>query len=138
MNALSILQPWPWAIIYLGKDIENRTWATKFRGRFLIHAGKGFEPEGYAFLQRMREERFHDWPDIPRAADFPRGGIVGSVVLRDVVRASDSPWFFGPVGFVLQGAQALPFNPCRGQLGFFAPHPARPLFASASSHEARA
>jgi hypothetical protein len=120
MKALSILQPWPYAIIVLGKDIENRTWSTSYRGRFLIHASKGFDMEGYDVLLRMKAEN-PDWPEIPRAVDFQRGGIVGSVVLRDVVRASTSPWFFGPVGFVLQGAQPLPFNRCRGMPGFFEP-----------------
>ena len=32
MKALSIRQPWAWAIINAGKDIENRQWPTKFRG----------------------------------------------------------------------------------------------------------
>ena len=38
MKALSIRQPWAWLILHGGKDIENRTWATKLRGRVLIHA----------------------------------------------------------------------------------------------------
>mgnify|MGYP006363525131 CR=1 FL=1 len=32
MKALSIRAPWWWAILYAGKDIENREWATRFRG----------------------------------------------------------------------------------------------------------
>jgi ASCH domain len=38
MKALSIQQPWAWAIIYAGKNIENRTWNTHFRGTFAVHA----------------------------------------------------------------------------------------------------
>ncbi len=41
MKALSIRQPWAWLILHGGKDIENRDWATRFRGRVLIHASKG-------------------------------------------------------------------------------------------------
>lgn len=41
MKALSIRQPWAWLIVHGGKDIENRSWHTKFRGRFLVHAAKG-------------------------------------------------------------------------------------------------
>ena len=41
MKALSIRQPWAWMILYAGKDIENREWPTRFRGRVLIHASKG-------------------------------------------------------------------------------------------------
>ena len=39
MKALSIKQPWAWLIVNGFKDIENRTWRTKIRGEFLIHAG---------------------------------------------------------------------------------------------------
>jgi len=38
MKALSIRQPWAFAIFRLGKDIENRTWATAHRGLLVIHA----------------------------------------------------------------------------------------------------
>lgn len=40
MKALSIRQPWAWMILHAGKDIENREWPTRFRGRVLIHASK--------------------------------------------------------------------------------------------------
>lgn len=118
MKALSILQPWPWAIINLGKDIENRTWVTGFRGRFLIHAGKGFDNDGYQFIRELLPSLPVQLA-LPKPVEFQRGGIVGSAVIRDVVKASDSRWFFGPVGFVLQGARAERFTPLRGQLGFF-------------------
>ncbi|MCC7374294.1 MAG: hypothetical protein IT581_06545 [Verrucomicrobiales bacterium] len=39
--AISVRQPSAWMIIHAGKDIENRTWRTKFRGRVLVHAAKG-------------------------------------------------------------------------------------------------
>jgi len=116
MKALSLKQPWPWAILHLGKDVENRSWATGFRGRFLIHASKNFDMEGYDFVLRIAAEKR---VVVPRAADFARGGIVGTAVIRDCVQASDSRWFFGPYGFVLQGAQPLPFMGCRGQVGWF-------------------
>lgn len=41
MRALSIKQPWAGLIAAGYKNIENRSWATSFRGRFLIHAGNG-------------------------------------------------------------------------------------------------
>lgn len=41
MRALTIRQPWAWAIIHGGKDIENRTRniAGSYRGPVAIHAG---------------------------------------------------------------------------------------------------
>ncbi len=112
MKALSILQPWPWGIFNLGKDVENRSWRTHFRGRFLIHTGKGFDDDGFEYLI---DEGFR----VPDPAKLPRGGLVGSAVIRDCVQASDSRWFFGPYGFVLQGAKEMPFIPWRGERGFF-------------------
>ena len=38
--ALSVPQPWAFAILSGGKDIENRNWETPFRGRIWIHAPK--------------------------------------------------------------------------------------------------
>ena len=112
MKALSIRQPWCWLILHAGKDIENRDWQTKFRGRFLLHAGKG-----------MTRDEYEDAPlwivDLPDFKDLERGGIVGSVELVDCVSDHDSDWFFGRYGFVLRDPKPLPFTPYRGQLGFF-------------------
>lgn len=41
MKALSIRQPWAWAILHTGKSVENRDWYTEYRGRVLLHASKG-------------------------------------------------------------------------------------------------
>lgn len=38
MKALSIRAPWWWWILYGGKDIENRSRRTHYRGPVLIHA----------------------------------------------------------------------------------------------------
>ncbi len=40
MRALTIRQPWAWAITCGLKRVENRTWSTNYRGPLLIHAGK--------------------------------------------------------------------------------------------------
>lgn len=37
-KCLSVRQPWVGAIFLLGKQIENRSWATPYRGALLIHA----------------------------------------------------------------------------------------------------
>lgn len=117
MKALSILQPWAYAILHLRKDVENRTWRTNFRGRFLIHTGKGFDVDGYDWLNSLRIIALGI--ELPKRDEFPRGGIVGSSVIRDCVQTSESPWFFGPYGFVLQGAKPMSFIPYRGERGWF-------------------
>lgn len=111
MKALSIRQPWAWAIIHAGKPVENRTWGTRYRGPLYIHASKCYDRDGRAWIQSRLGLR------VP--PDLPRGGIVGMVELVDVVTAMDSPWFFGPKGLVFARPQALPFMRCGGKLGLF-------------------
>lgn len=122
MLALSIRQPWAWLILHAGKDIENRDWPTKVRGRVLIHAAKG-----------MTHDEWDDAWDFargpgasPAAVDsgvtfdaIERGGIVGSVEIVDCVRQHRSRWFVGRHGFVLRDPMPMIFTPYKGQLGFF-------------------
>ena len=116
MRALSIRQPWAWLVVNGYKDIENRTWSTEFRGRVYVHAGQRMEPDDYP------EQREH----IGRAgivvpARLARGAIVGEVTITDCLSVSNSPWFCGPYGFLLEDPVAYEQPvPYRGQLGFFA------------------
>ena len=114
MKTLSIKQPWAWLIANGLKDIENRDWRypPKFRGPLLIHAGKRPTILDDRFTELCRRRRIK----IPD--DLPLGGVVGQAEIVDVVTASRSPWFFGPLGFVLRKARPLPFMPYKGQLGF--------------------
>ena len=113
MLTLSIQQPWAWAILNAGKDVENRSWSTRYRGEILIHAGKKVDRDGYDFL--LSEFGI----DAPHPEIIYRGGIVGMAEIIDCVTKSDSQWFFGPNGFVLKNQRILPYMPVRGQLGFF-------------------
>lgn len=124
--ALSTRQPWAWLIVNGFKPIENRTWATPFRGPLLIHAGKTMRPAEYEAALLFVEE-FVD-PDlvhqVPDMTELALGGLVGVVRMVDCVRESDSPWFTGAgqedgFGFVLQDARPIPFVPWKGRLGFF-------------------
>lgn len=118
-KALSIRQPWAWLIARGSKPVENRTWATNYRGPLLIHASSGMTRTEYetakAFLNDMRLPTIR----LPVFDDLARGGIVGIATLVACVRAHDSPWFAGPVGWVLTGARPLPFYAVKGTLGLF-------------------
>ena len=50
--ALSVRQPWAWAIVNGFKDVENRSWATAYRGPLLLHAGQQFDSAGFDLLTR--------------------------------------------------------------------------------------
>lgn len=123
--ALSIRQPWAWAIINAGKDIENREWSTKFRGPVCIHAAKGMTNREWSEAASFMAQTLRIIPPSPQANSFfdsemlDRGGIVGTAEIADCVTSSDSPWFFGRYGFVLRNVQPVDFIPCKGALGFF-------------------
>jgi ASCH domain len=82
---LTVRQPWASAILVAGKDVENRTRSTNYRGRLWIHAGRA---TAQAESDHWARERGVWIPDEP----LPRGVILGCVELVDVVRDSDSPW----------------------------------------------
>lgn len=113
MKALSVRQPWAWAIFYAGKDIENRGWPTRHRGGLIIHAAKTYDSSGHDLLV----QRFG--LTIPTMDKLKFGGLIGTVNLIDCVTESVSPWFFGPYGFVMAERTPITFVPCRGALGFF-------------------
>lgn len=118
MLALSIRQPWAWLILHGGKDIENRDWPTRVRGRVLVHAAKGMTRDEFDSAAIFSYGRTGSARLVP-PHELQRGGIVGSVDIVDCVTDSKSRWFMGRFGFVLRDPQPLPFVPWRGQLGFF-------------------
>jgi hypothetical protein len=118
MLALSIRQPWADMIFTAGKNIENRDWPTKYRGRILIHAAKGCTRMDFNDAIRFAESRSERPIDLSLDT-IQRGGIIGSVEIVDCVTHSTSPWFMGKYGFVLSDPQPLPFTQWKGQLGFF-------------------
>ena len=112
-TVLSIRQPWAWLIATGQKDIENRDWTTKFRGEFLVHAGKRVPSEA----ELMDAERSYG-VKIDRSA-LQYGGIIGAARIVDCVSSHASKWFLGDFGFILADARILPFLPVTGMLGFF-------------------
>lgn len=113
--AISIRQPWAWLIIHGIKDVENRRWWTGVRGWVGIHAARSIDHQAVADLADRR-------PDLRLPGEYQVGGIVGRAVVVDCVSDHPSPWFEGPHGFVLSGAEPLDFRECRGGLAFFRPN----------------
>ena len=124
---LSIKQPWADLILYRHKLIENRSWSAPqhlIGKRVLIHAGLRVDLSAVSMAQWVQDHLL-DTPqmlhDIDRAYNKDRrGAILGEVTLARCVRQHESPWFFGPYGFVMKDPKAYP-EPieCRGKLGFF-------------------
>jgi len=141
MKALSVRQPWVWAIFHANKDIENRDWPTRIRGTVAVHAAKGMTRDEY--LEAMAYIRHRFVAEVlrnpvtvqlgqgrlslasgelvtPGFSDITRGAIVGLVDILDCVTASNSPWFEGPYGFELANQRPLETPiPCSGALNFW-------------------
>ena len=83
MKALSVQQPFADKIIFHGKDIENRTRRTNFRGTVAIHASMKLHPNGK--LSKKDTEQ------------MVRGAIVGVVDVVDCVCIVRSSRTLNPV-----------------------------------------
>lgn len=100
-KAISVRQPWAWAIIHGGKDVENRTWEANYRDQFLIHARKTFDWNGYLWI--MERERYLSLANkLPQPDEFFKGGFIGAVNIIVCAGNHSSKWFSGPFGFVLE------------------------------------
>lgn len=126
MPCISIRQPWAWAILYAGKDVENRSWPTKHRGSILIHVGKWFRLDDvrkeFALFMARRGQFGTPGSDAKMFTEMraQTGGIVGMATVVDCVRGHASPWAIpGQWHWVLADARPLPFHTCPGRLGIF-------------------
>lgn len=131
MRALSVTQPWTWAILHADKRVENRTWkppAAIIGQRIALHAGKGYDRLGYEQIRLA-------FPNLrpPTMGECVSQGLLGAVVglvtiagvqaagstgpLRDI--ASD-PWASGPWCWLLDDpGPVAPAIPLSGALGLF-------------------
>jgi hypothetical protein len=119
LKVIVVRQPWAWLIVHGVKDIENRSWKTRYRGSLLIQASASLPAkrklEADCLFARKRGAKLPE--------EFEAGGIVGMVQLVDCVTSSRSKWFEGEVGWVLTKPKTLPFMPLKGRLGLFDPPP---------------
>ena len=120
MKAITIKQPWAELILQGRKTIELRTWTTNHRGRLAIHAGQGLKREACAAYGLEPES-------------LPRGALVGTVEIVDVIAFDDDTWeelrgqhlalgaFPGDLlGWKLANPGRLPEPiPWKGKLGLF-------------------
>jgi hypothetical protein len=120
-NALSLKEPWATLVVDGIKPVENRKWATKYRGALLIHASKTWDTEGEQWIRQNTNAV------LKPKDEYTYGAIIGQVDLVDCIigyTGYPSAWFSGPYGFVLRRAKAYK-RPVywRGQVWIFSvPH----------------
>jgi hypothetical protein len=114
MKVLTVKNPWAYLILYSSafghKDVENRTWETKYRGPLLIHCSKSLD----ANFPQEELPYGVNWQDF-------NGRIIGRVNLVDCVRNSKSLWAEkGMWHWVLRNPVPLKNPvPARGSLGLW-------------------
>jgi hypothetical protein len=113
-------RPWAWLIIHAGKDIENRTWHTPYRGPVILHSAR---PLNTAILAELAHRH---GSQAARQAAFI--GFVGVADLQSIHPATAcaggcSPWA-EPTGMHWVFADPRPFRsviPGLGSRGLFDP-----------------
>lgn len=127
MRALTLKQPWAWAIVEQGKRVENRTWPPPkdaFGERIALHAGLKLERAKVKVLERKLGIAL---PEV-----FDRAAIVGTAVLHMAARRKvsssilswpqelDTWWADGMWMWVLRDVRQLrePIL-CTGKLGLW-------------------
>jgi hypothetical protein len=98
------------------KTIETRTWNTRFRGTFYIHAARKVNERAAKLLGVKK---------------FQTGALIGKATLVSVKKYKDKKEFqkdakkhlalssYKPYGYLLTDTRRIKPVPCRGQLNFF-------------------
>lgn len=144
MRAITVKQPWAWAIIHAGKDVENRTRniAASYRGPLLIHAGLTEDISAWsnqlirAAIPRMGRPALPGHGGATVGLGLHYGAIIGVVDLINAHRSNHghrlvdgcckSAWAeqWADAHLVLANPRPLS-RPvyCRGALGLWRPSP---------------
>lgn len=123
LRALTLIQPWAWAIAHAGKDVENRGWPAPpdLIGKHLaIHAGRKLDEDA---CDDIAEEFGLTLP-----AAFAHVAIVAVALVREVRRIEGlfipdghSRWTSPGPGYAWQLGDVVAFAPvpCRGKQGLW-------------------
>jgi hypothetical protein len=115
LRALTLWRPWPHAIFFGGKHIENRPWKPWERiiGHYIaLHAGLKYDNDAAA---DMRELKLYDPPEdiwCPKGAIVGVARVVGYVESKEGLffdsvgpkyDPAQNPWFSGPFAWKFDG-----------------------------------
>ena len=151
MEALTVWQPWAWAIGAGLKLVENRNWLPSWKRltvgqQLAIHAGvsaptrtdfAGLRAAARA-MGREAEVPAFDSPEL--SAGYGRGRVIAVATFADVVRSraelpeAQRPWWIGPYGWLLTDVRQLQLGSApteRGQQGLWRLSPRVELLVTA-------
>lgn len=145
LRALSVRQPWAWAIANGNKDVENRSRLTKYRGPIAIHASLTWDSDGETspvvraawdqFVRNLPRLNAHHGPLRKESLWMGFGAVIGVAEIvgchlhgdPDIpCAAADATWPCSPWAvhgqwhWELANARPLPKPiPARGALGLW-------------------
>jgi hypothetical protein len=127
--ALTLIRPWPRAIFAESprpKRVENRTWAppagTVVGQHIAIHAGKKWDEQAAVFIRDQGVElgpeaavegaivgvvRVAKVVALPDTAEGKHAASIGRATITFDPKLRADPWFFGPVGWLLDDVVAI-------------------------------
>lgn len=131
-KALTFWRPWDLAVVFYGKNVENRKWPTEYRGPLAIHAGKHWDTQGERFIRKTigSSDKLY----------LRRRSIAGSIIgicelyacfayagpdMRPQVICGDmhglgmNKWAFGPYCWLLRDIRPIVPVPMRGRRGLW-------------------
>lgn len=133
IKVLTIKEPWIWLILNRGKDVENRTWKTNYRGRLYLHSSQNFDFNALNKVWEMDKKLCSEIIKVFKIeynseskkascnnkASF--GKILGAVDLVDCISNCDSVWAeSGQNHWVLENPKLIekPIS-CKGKLSIW-------------------
>lgn len=122
MKALTLWQPWASLIAFGAKQIETRSWDTRYRGPLAIHAGKGFPLECRALCAEEPFRSALQAAEIPDWQALPLGAVVAVVTVADCrpTGRTLSSYPFAPEWLPEEGSPERAFGDYRpGRYGWF-------------------
>lgn len=127
MRALTIQDPWMWAITEMDKRIENRTWKPPLSAigkTIALHVSKKPDPAGIGSIYRITNKIV--------TVEYRYGKIVATAKVLgwidancqtasspELLKFMDDKWFFGPIGWVLDDVKKVNIVDCKGALGLW-------------------
>ena len=116
---LTIRQPWAYCITHLDKRVENRTWPlpSMVRGKTIaLHTSKRLDE----LAGRVSASQTAGIKLSRHVKEMKLGCVVATAKVTGCVTESESKWFVGPYGFVLESVRPLATPiPISGRLGFW-------------------
>lgn len=116
IRGLTLIRPWGYAIAHLGKDVENRTWNCYLKpGDFIaIHNGKKWDQSAIECMADCMDIEAKVTPELDKDSQ-----IIAVATFAGNVTQSNSTWFVGPIGWVLEDVTLIDPVECKGRQGLW-------------------